>query len=70
MAQTLRTNFSYHSHTNNRQNHLPANAFAAIHSLNDLLIALQNSLALAKHELLQPRQQAIDFILREAALLR
>lgn len=46
---------------------LPARAHAAYGSIEALLIAMQLFIATAKTDLMQPRQQAVDFILAEAA---
>jgi hypothetical protein len=67
MPQTLRTKFPLQPHSSGRRNLLPARAHAACGSLEALLIAMQLFLATAQTDLLKPRQQAIDFILSEAA---
>jgi hypothetical protein len=46
---------------------LPVRSHAAYGSLEALLIAMQFFLATAKTDLLQPRQQSIDYILSEAS---
>jgi hypothetical protein len=69
MSQTLRTTFSFQQHSSARRSLVPAGSLAASHSLEGLLAAMQHFIAKAKADLLKPRQQAIDLILREAAAL-
>ena len=63
MAQTLRINFSYKTHS--RQ--LPAlrDGFMAPLSLTALMQHLQQYILLAKNDLLQPRQQVLDRIMQQ-----
>lgn len=67
MPQTLRAIFPIQPHSSGRKNLLPVRSHAAYGSLEALLIAMQLFIATAKTDLMQPRQQAIDFILSEAA---
>jgi hypothetical protein len=69
MSQTLRTTFSFQQHSSARRSLVPAESAANCHSLEGLLAAMQQFLAKAKADLLTPRQQAVDRILREAAAL-
>jgi hypothetical protein len=69
MSQTLRTTFSFQQHSSARRSLVPANSVAACHSLESLLAIMQQFLSRAKSDLLQPRQQAVNHILREAAML-
>jgi len=69
MAQTLRTTFSFNSHTTARKLQLPAMNHASMNSIQGLLMCMQQYLAKAQREILQPRQQVIDRILQEAARL-
>ena len=69
MPQTLRTNFTPRQHQN-RFALIPTHSYAAFESLEGLLTNLQHLITKAKTEMLQPRQQAVDYILREAANLR
>lgn len=48
---------------------LPAPAIASYTSLEGLMAAMQRYIAQAKNDLLQPRPQAVQFILQEAARL-
>jgi hypothetical protein len=68
MPQTLRTNYYPRQH-HNRHALIPIQSYAAFQTLEGLLTGLQHLIAKAKADLLQPRQQAIDLILREAASL-
>jgi hypothetical protein len=67
MSQTLRTTFSFQQHSSPRRSLVPAASAAGNNSLEDLLAAMRQFISRAKTDLLQPRQQAVDFILREAA---
>ncbi len=67
MSQTLRATFPIERHSSGRRNLLPVRSHAAYGSLEALLIAMQLFIATAKSDLMQPRQQAVDFILSEAA---
>jgi hypothetical protein len=69
MPQTLRTTFSFKPHTTARRSLVPVASHAAYQSLEGLLAAMQHFIARAKTDMLQPRQQAVDRILREAAML-
>ena len=69
MSQTLRSTFSYQHHHSARRSLVPAGPAAHYPSLEALLAAMQQFIARAKTDLLQPRKQAIDRILQEAALL-
>lgn len=69
MPQTLHSTFYPYPHSPARRPlslRSPANA---IHSLESLMIAMQSFLANAKTDLLQPRPQAVNRILLEAAAL-
>jgi hypothetical protein len=69
MSQTLRTTLSFHQHSSARRSLVPATSALAHHSLENLLILMQQILSQAKTDLLKPRQQSINRILAEAALL-
>ena len=64
MAQTLRINFSYKSHT--RQLPALSKGFLAPLPLPVLLQQLEQYLVIAKIDLLQPRQQVLDRIMQQA----
>ena len=70
MPQNLRTTFSFQTRNTPRRTLVRAQTYAGDLSLEGLLISMQHYLARAKADLLQPRMQVIDRILREAALLR
>jgi hypothetical protein len=67
MAQTLRKNFSPAPHSTAR--HTLIVRANPIQSLEGLLVAMQGFLEKAKSDLLQPRPQAVNRILLEAASL-
>lgn len=67
MSQTLRAIFPHNPHNSGRRNLLPVRSHAAYGSIEALLLAMQLFIATAKTDLMQPRQQAVDFILNEAA---
>ena len=63
MAQTLRIKFSYKTHS--RRLPVLRSGFLAPLSLQSLMQELHQYLMLAKNDLLQPRQQALDRIMLE-----
>ncbi len=67
MPQTLRATFPIKPHSAARKSLLPVRSHAAYGSIEALLIAMQLFIASAKTDLMKPRQQAVDFILNEAA---
>ncbi len=69
MPQNLHRTFSLQPHRLQRPLLLPALSHATYNSLEALLQAMQKVLLMAKSDLLQPRQKAIDRILFEAAQL-
>ena len=64
MAQTLRKTFSFPSHATLKP--VIRRGFGAPLSVEAMLLELHQYLYAAKNDLLQPRQQVIDRILREA----
>lgn len=64
MPQTLRTTFSPRSH-NHHALSLRHGVMTPL-TLQDMLLELQQYLQLLQQDLLQPRQQVIDRLLREA----
>ncbi|MEO6833282.1 MAG: hypothetical protein ABI378_12150 [Chitinophagaceae bacterium] len=69
MPQTLPNTFSLPTHPSSHRSNLPMRSLSGISSLEALLQAMEHYLILAKSQLLQPRKNAIDFILNEAARL-
>jgi hypothetical protein len=65
MAQTLRRTFSYQSHAILKP--VIRRGFGAPLSVEAMLLELRKYLYSAKNDLLQPRQQVIDRILKEAS---
>jgi len=69
MDQTLCSHFFPQSHRSSTGRSLPARRMPVSQSLDELLASMQEFLAEARQELLQPRPQLIARILREAASL-
>jgi hypothetical protein len=69
MLETLRSNYSHYPHDTARRTLIVRSSACSVESIESLLAAMQHFLAKAKTELLQPRQQAVNRILMEAAML-
>lgn len=69
MLETLRSNYIHYPHDSARRTLIVRSSAYPAQSLEALLTAMQHFLAKAKTELLQPRPQAVNRILLEAALL-
>ena len=69
MSQTLCSHFSLKAHRAADNRLLPARHIPATDSLNALLAAMHEFLLEAKHDLLEPRPEAVARILLEAAAL-
>lgn len=69
MLETLRSNYIHYPHDTSRRTLILRSSACSVDSLEGLLAAMQHFLAKAKTELLQPRPQAVNRILMEAALL-